>query len=101
MNQRIISVILLENGDGNDTLRFVIDEEQKLDINLNSETCQTEIKNVFEKILGISVTEDIQLNYSVQEDYTKQLYIDVCSEYIKEIQGEINKSAEQIREELS
>lgn len=101
MNQKTIDVILLENDEGKDTLRFVIDEEQCLDINLNSETCQAEIKIVFEKILGISTTEDIQFDYSVKDGYTKQLYIDVCAEYIKEIQREINNSISQIRAELS
>lgn len=101
MNQRIINVILVENETGNDVLRFILPDEMVLEINLNTETCQTQIKTVFESILRISIDEDVHLVFRADDSYTKQLYIDVCSEYIKEIQNEIDKSTAQMRLELS
>ena len=70
-------------------------------MNLNSDTCQSEIKNVFYELLRLSVEEDIILTFEAEEGYPKELYKDVCLEYITAIQREIEISTDKIRTELS
>ena len=97
MNQRIISVLLTTLGEDRDVLRFRIDDDTSLDIDLDSATCQSEIKKLFSVILQYALNEDIKLEFITEKDFPRELYKDVCTEYIKDIERELKNSTELIR----
>ncbi len=97
MNQRTIDVILTTLGEDRDVLRFNITEDSIIDIDLDSSTCQTEIKKLFSEILMLAVNEDISFNFSTEEGFPRELYKDVCEEYIKDITRELQTSTIAIR----
>jgi hypothetical protein len=102
MNRRIIDVELTLIGE-EDTLVFHIDDSvpNEYIINLNSSTSQTELKLVFTKLLEILIKEDFELALKIAEGYSKGLFIDVCTEYINDLNKEIDQVKENITHELS
>lgn len=100
MKQEVIDVILDEKED-KDILSFMIDgEDNKYLIDLNDDSSQLKIKEVFSKILEKLIDNDIILNFKCRDGYTKGLYIDVCREYIKDLNEEIRKVKVRLREVL-
>lgn len=97
MNPRIIEVKLTTLGKDRDVLRFNIAENSFIDIDLDSATCQTEIKKLFSEILKLAISEDIELKFLCEENFPRNLYKDVCEEYIKDITRELNASIAIIR----
>jgi hypothetical protein len=98
MKQEKINV-LLKNIDDHDLLVFEIssgDKSKDLSINLNSDNCQSEIKKVFSSLLEKMINSEIQLELKIDPQYSKGLYIDVCKEYITNL----NREIEQIHNEL-
>lgn len=74
-------------------------EDEKL-VSMNDENCQTELKSVFSMLLKELLEQPIKLQYEEKSEFKKQLYIDVCAEYIKELNREINIVRRSIPEEL-
>ena len=99
MNQRTIKV-LLTCIEENDVLKFSISDTESIDVNLNSASCQAEIKKLFSRILMIGIEEDIVFNFCIEKDYKRGLYIDVCTEYMKDMQRELTDCVQRIRIEL-
>ena len=97
MNPRTIDVLLTTLGEDRDVLRFNVTEDSIIDIYLDSSTCQTEIKKLFSEILMLAVSEDISFNFSIEEGFPRELYKDVCEEYIKDITRELQTSIIAIR----
>lgn len=101
MSQIAIKVQLTTQGE-EDVLVFLLDESnpEMYVINLNSDSSQVEIKKIFSKILELLVSNDLLLEFSIAEGYSKGLYKDVCSEYITELQKEISSVKETLLKEL-
>lgn len=97
MSQRTIDVILTTLGEDRDVLRFIITEDSAIDIDLDSSVCQTEIKRLFSEILKLAVNEDIDFRFSTEDNFPRELYKDVCKEYIKDITRELQTSTVAIR----
>ena len=100
MSQRIIKVLLAEADENTDVLRFYINDEKNVDINLNSDACQSDIKSLFSELLKIEIDDEITFELSIDDGYSKELYKDVCTEYIKYIGRELESSSAYIRSEL-
>ena len=100
MNQETINSILLALDDETDILRFEIDDDYT-DINLNNSECQSDLKKLFSLILSKAVKSDIKIEFKVAEDYSRGMYIEVCEEYIKDLNRELVEVSETIRKELS
>lgn len=102
MNQIAIDVELTVLGE-TDVLLFHIDEDNpdKYCINLNSASSQSELKDIFSKLLEMLIENDIYLSFIIADGYSKGLYKDVCAEYIDELNKEIIQVADSIRKELS
>ena len=98
MNQEIIKATLLEQDDI-DILRFEIDEEG-IDINLNSPECQNSLKKMFALILEKVVDGSIEIILEIQDGYSRGMYIEVCEEYIKDLNRELGDITEVIKEEI-
>lgn len=99
MNQINIKVTLLEK-DGEDVLSFLFDEEEGI-IELNSDSFQEQMKKVFSNLLKLTLENDVLLDFVVCEGYTRGLYKEVCEEYIKDLQEELDKIKDKIRKEMN
>ena len=70
-------------------------------VNLNMDSCQAELKDTFSKLIKLSLENDVTLKLKIEEGYGRGLYKDVCTEYINELQRELNNVKERIRRELT
>ena len=101
MSQRTIKVDLLEIDERTDVLRFNF-ENNPLDVNLNVSTCQNELKKVFVQLLHELLMQDyIILEFNCDEKYKRGMYKEVCEEYIKDLNREIQKTKEIFDKELN
>lgn len=100
MNQeeKIINVYL-ECEENKDYLVFDFDEPLK--VNFNEEANQNELKEVFIRILNEMTRETIKLVYIDKTEYKNNLYKDVCKEYVKDLNREINTVAKSMPNYLS
>lgn len=100
MNQeeKIIKVHL-ETRNKIDLMVFNFDEEKT--VSMNDDNCQTELKSVFSVLLKELIIQPIKLQFEEKSEFKKPLYIDVCTEYIKELNREINTVRKAIPEKLS
>ena len=88
MNRKAIDVILLAADEETDLLRFEF-EENPLDVNLNSPLCQNELKAVFVRLLQMIIENDVYLEFKHADDYGRGLYIEVCEEYVRDLNREL------------
>ena len=100
MNQRQIKATLYDENDI-DYLKFSISEDCIISVNLNSAESQKELKDVFSNLLSILTNEDIEIILDYPDDYSRRMYIDVCSEYIKDLNRELQSVSRQMRKELN
>ena len=100
MNQ-IVNVILHSPDENSDILSFCIDEKLKLDVNLNDENCQGQLKNVFLALFERQIEEDVSLNLIIKEEYKRSLYRDVCIEYINDLNKELSDVRRTIIDDLT
>ncbi len=86
-----------------DVLRFIIepDNPEQYVINLNDDSNQTELKKVFAKLLELLLEGDVELNFVVASGYTRGLYVEVCKEYIADLNKELSEVKEQLKQSLS
>ncbi len=99
MNQeeKIIKVYL-EKKDNKDYLVFEF--EELIEVCLNESECQNDLKKMFINLLTILVDNKVKLEFIDKPEYKTGLYIDVCKEYIKDLNGEIKKVSKRIPEKL-
>jgi hypothetical protein len=101
MNQKTIKVLLSAEGEEKDTLSFFVSEDHPLIVNLNTPNCQDDLQSVFAAILKESISNDIELALEIDEKYDRILYKDVCTEYIKQLNNELKKTLEKVRQTLA
>lgn len=94
-NHQRINVILAEN-DGHDQLIFEF--ETKKIIDLNSDSSQNQIQSVFASVFNLLTLGEVELTLEICEGYSKALYIEVCKEFITEINREITSTSRKIHE---
>lgn len=99
MKQETINVELMELSPDDDILRFHV-EGESLDVNLNSAECQNSLKNVFSTLLRFLIHSDINLELSYNTEYKRIMYVEVCKEYIKDLNRELASIKDEIRAEL-
>lgn len=99
MNRKAIEVALLARDETTDILRFKFDGNP-LDVNLNSPLCQNELKAVFVRLLQMIIENDVCLEFTHADDYGRQMYIEVCEEYIRDLNRELASSKELICKEM-
>lgn len=100
MNQedKVINVHL-ENRDKKDYMIFEFEEE--IVVCLNEESGQNELKNVFSALLTELIQNPVKLEYIENREYKIVLYIDVCQEYIKDLNREISNVRKNMPERLN
>ncbi len=89
--EEMIINVHLEQEEMIDYLVFEFDQPKK--VNLNEESNQNQLKEVFIDILSRMVSNKVKIVFVDNEEYRVGLYIDVCKEYIKDLNREINNVA--------
>ena len=90
MNQesKVINVYL-EKRENKDYLVFGF--EEVAEVCLNDDESQNNLKSIFVKLLTEITKNPVELQFFEKPEYKTGLYIDVCKEYIKDLNKEINK----------
>lgn len=83
-----IQVILLEE-DGVDYIRFLLSETETENINLNS-NIQTSLRDVYKKMIVMSMTDKLVLKLEYQEGYSKILFKEIAVEFINDLNKELD-----------
>lgn len=95
--EKIIKVHL-EKREKEDYLVFQFEETK--DVCLNKETSQNDLRAVFANLLTELLKAPLKLEFEDKLDYKTGLYIDVCKEYIKDLNREISSIRKNIPEKL-
>ena len=99
MNQesKVINVHL-EKRENKDYLVFGF--EEVADVCLNDDESQNNLKSIFVKLLTEITKYPIELQFLEKPEYKTGLYIDVCKEYIKDLNKEITNVRKNMPEKL-
>ena len=92
-------IVTLKETDGLDILEFDINDGTVLTININSND-QKDLRKLFYQVIKEAMKAEFQFELKVEDGYKKQLYIEVSTEYIKQLNAELSKIIEDIPEEL-
>lgn len=86
--------VVLEERAGQNVLLFSFNSKEHI-IDLNSEK-QSDLRVVFYEIIKLTFTEipEFKIKYDL-ESYNKQLFIEISTEYVKQLNAEILKIIEQ------
>jgi len=100
MNQEnMIINVHLEKRDNKDYMIFEFEEE--IVVCLNEESGQSELKTVFSVLLTKLIQNPVKLEYIENKGYKVVLYIDVCQEYVKDLNREISNVRKNMPERLN
>jgi len=101
MSQKMIEVKLTVLSDI-DVLIFGLDDEQPeaYVVDLNSSNSQNELKTVFSRLLQMLLDDDISLQYTIAPGYNKRLYMDVCKEYVDDLNRELSQVRTNMEKDL-
>ncbi|WP_346668188.1 hypothetical protein [uncultured Subdoligranulum sp.] len=94
----VINVELLDK-DGKDILHFDLVSEshpQGIDVNLNAEDGQNQLVTVFSCLLQKLLMNKVVLQLKINNGYGRMLFKDVCTEYIKNLNSELDSVYEQM-----
>lgn len=91
-------VVLMEKN-GKDIMEFNINSNTIDEIDLNS-TDQTNLRNLFYKIINQVLIEDFEFLLEIEKNYKKNLYIEIATEYIKQLNVELDKIKDEIPNQL-
>lgn len=102
MSQETIQVKLMANESNDDVLEFSF-EEKPIIVNLNSSDSQNELKVVFAALLKEVVVADNvpKLEFVVNDNYSRVLYKEVCSEYISDLNKEVEEIYKKVKNEIN
>lgn len=100
MNQenKVVKV-RLEKNKSSDYMVFEFDKE--IAVCLNEENGQNELKDVFSILLEELIQAPIEFKYTENKEYKVLLYIDVCKEYLKDLNREISNVRKNMPERLN
>lgn len=87
--------VLLHEDNEKDILTFLF-EEREIGVNLNEVDGQQDLKDVFSTLLHLLEKQEIGLVLEIDSQYKKGLYIEVCNEYIQDL----NRELQQVRTEM-
>ena len=82
--------MLLKEENKKDVLEFKINQNLTMQIDLNSKD-QTYLRELFYHIISQAFVEDFEFSLSVEQNYKKNLYIEISQEYIKQLNLELKK----------
>lgn len=98
MSQKTVNVLLCSPNETEDILKFSFSDDTSYEVNLNSQECQNELKTIFSMVLQQLIENDLIFELSFEEGYSRKMYIEVCQEYIKDLNREIDSIKDKFRE---
>lgn len=96
--QKLINVHL-ESVEDLDYIVFGFETEKR--VCMSDENCQKNLKSVFVTLLENLLTYDIEFKFIDKDEFKKRLFIDVCKEYVNELNREISEVKSNIPEGLN
>ena len=100
MNQITLNVRLFAESTDDDILSFQFEDAESR-VNLNTDSCQAELKEAFARLIKLSLSNDVKLQLMIEDGYGRGLYRDVCTDYIAELQRELDSVTDKIRREIA
>lgn len=91
--------VVLKEKDGKDILEFEILYNEKIEININSKD-QSDLRKLFYRVIEETMKAPFVFELDIENGYNKTLYIDVSTEYIRQLNLEISKVIEEMPLEL-
>lgn len=91
--------VVLKEKDGKDILEFEILYNEKIEININSKD-QSDLRKLFYRVIEETMKAPFVFKLDIEDGYNKTLYIDVSTEYIRQLNLEISKVIEEMPLEL-
>lgn len=88
MTAQIVKASLVLDDDGHNLLRFDVDGT-KQDLDLDDETNEEQIKNLFDSLLMRMIDEEIQVAVDIPDERSHDLYGEVCTAYIEQLNIEL------------
>ena len=85
---RVVNVRLYSPDEESDVLSFEVTGDHTIEVNLNDDSCQDKLKEVFIALFSLQLEGEIELNLVIDEAYKRMLYKEVCSEYNKDLNTE-------------
>ena len=99
MNQESKAInVHLEKRENKDYLVFGF--EEVAEVCLNDDESQNNLKSIFVKLLTEITKYPVELQFLENPEYKTGLYIDVCKEYIKDLNKEITNVRKNMPEKL-
>jgi len=99
MNQESKAInVHLEKRENKDYLVFGF--EEVAEVCLNDDESQNNLKSIFVKLLTEITKYPVELQFLENPEYKTGLYIDVCKEYIKDLNKEITNMRKNMPEKL-
>lgn len=92
------TITLKEDG-GLDVLVFSNIGGEEISINLNSKD-QSNLRLLFYKIIEEELENPFKFKLVVEEQYKKNLYIEIAEEYVKQLNGELSKIIEDVPQDF-
>lgn len=90
MTAQIVKASLVLDDDGHNLLRFDVGGTNQ-DLDLDDETNEEQIKNLFDALLMLMVDEEIQVTADIPEERARDLYGEVCTAYIEQLNTELGR----------
>ena len=92
----------LNQNECTDDFRIGVPFEQNLhaEVCLNDDESQNNLKSIFVKLLVQLTKHPVELQFLENPEYKTGLYIDVCKEYIKDLNKEIASVRKNMPEKL-
>lgn len=84
-----IRVLLLEE-EGVDYIRFFLDADENVNINLNNND-QSSLRDIYKKMIAMSINNKLKLNLEYQEGYGKLLFKEIAEEFIRDLNIELDR----------
>ncbi len=100
MNPIMLEVRLYAETEDDDILSFMFEDGEEK-IYMNSDSCQGQMKEVFSKLITLSLRNDVKLKFVIDDEFGRGLYKDVCAEYVQELQRELDGVKDRIRREIT
>ena len=69
-------------------------------VNLNSAECQNALKSTFSAPLKKIIVSNLKLELTASPDYSRQMYREVCEEYIKDLNRELDEIKDELRGDI-
>lgn len=88
-----------KSDEGKDVFRLYDDNGIISEISLGKNEGATELKDMFSRLLEALVEDDVRVAYVDTTDYPIGMYKDVCREYVKVLQDEIDRASQEIKRE--